>query len=86
LVDVDDNIVGIVSWGATSCDPLEFPGVFARVSAKWDWINQQVCDNAIVIPAWAECGGGGGGGKTNRCNDLTRLEWVQCALLNNIGG
>ena len=41
LVDVDDNIVGIVSWGATSCDPFTAPAVFARVSAKWDWINQR---------------------------------------------
>jgi secreted trypsin-like serine protease len=54
LVDIDESIVGVVSWGRADCHPGA-PGVFAKVSAAWDWINTEVCDNALDIPDWAEC-------------------------------
>jgi Trypsin len=54
LVDVNDTVVGVVSWGRADCHPGA-PGVFAKVSKGWDWINDQVCANALDIPDWAEC-------------------------------
>ena len=42
-----DVLVGIVSWGI-GCAYL--PGVFARVSEGFDWIEETVCDDSIDPP------------------------------------
>jgi Trypsin len=92
LVDSDDFIVGLVSWGRSDCDAEAAPGVYARVSAGWDWINEQVCENALIIPSWAICSTRSEEEQEEQqeessCNDpdMSRFEWVQCVLLNYIG-
>ena len=35
----------------------DFPGVYARVSAQYDWIKEQVCDKGSSAPASFGCGG-----------------------------
>ncbi len=39
--DGEDWLVGIVSWGVGCAS--DFPGVYARVSTEFDWIEKQVC-------------------------------------------
>jgi len=39
----DDLLVGVVSWGA-SCGSSKYPGVYARVSSAYRWINRITCD------------------------------------------
>jgi len=38
----DDLLVGVVSWGAT-CGSSVYPGVYARVSSAYKWINKLTC-------------------------------------------
>eukprot|EP00541_Cyclophora_tenuis_P001705 CAMPEP_0116555104 /NCGR_PEP_ID=MMETSP0397-20121206/7969_1 /TAXON_ID=216820 /ORGANISM="Cyclophora tenuis, Strain ECT3854" /LENGTH=288 /DNA_ID=CAMNT_0004080353 /DNA_START=132 /DNA_END=995 /DNA_ORIENTATION=- len=48
-----DVLVGIVSWGDTTCINSNRPGVFVRVSWFASWIDSQVCSLT------GDCGGGG---------------------------
>ena len=37
------------------CAEPEFPGVYARVSAQYEWIRKQVCGLSDEPPAYMEC-------------------------------
>jgi len=39
-----DLLVGVVSWGAT-CGSSKYPGVYARLSSAYRWINDVTCND-----------------------------------------
>mmetsp|Transcript_26165 Transcript_26165/g.52819 ORF Transcript_26165/g.52819 Transcript_26165/m.52819 type:complete len:581 (+) Transcript_26165:90-1832(+) len=52
----DDVQVGIVSWLLGDCNKGE-PGMYARVSTVYDWIERSVCRHSGNVPEWFDCQG-----------------------------
>jgi hypothetical protein len=58
-----DMQIGVVSWGIGCAS--EFPGVYARVSQAYEWIQSEVCSKSnYASDAGFDCSGGGTGGLT----------------------
>lgn len=52
----DDVLVGVVSWGV-GCGSPDFPGVYARISPSYAWINNVVCNQSSNPPVDFVCDG-----------------------------
>lgn len=51
LFDNNGTLVGLVSWG-NQCALAGYPGVYARISGGYSWINHQICEMSSYPPEW----------------------------------
>ena len=54
LLDNQDHIIGVVSWGVGCSDPV-YPGIYARTSTAFEWIRSTVCEESASPPDYFRC-------------------------------